>query len=122
MGNNPMMKSALTGTVLQILMVAIGKFVPALGSIPNFYAIAGTVLSVVTGALFSRLAPGATTGQTATGGAVAGGGSSILGGLAAVATGQWPGFEAIQLAFPALSGGVGGIVGAFLGKMLGGKR
>lgn len=118
MGNNPMVKSALTGAVLQTLMVVIGNFVPAVGAIPNFYAICGTLLSVVTGFLFSKWSPGAQTGQAAGGGAIAGGGSSILGGLIAVVTGQWPGFQAFQLLLPAISGAVGGGIGGLVGRMM----
>lgn len=118
MGNNPVMKSAVTGVVIQAIMVAVGKLVPAVGQIPNFYAIVGTVLSVITGALFSRWSPGVAAGQAAIGGAAAGGSSSLIGGLLAVATGQWPGFQALQLILPALSGGVGGGIGGVLGRLL----
>ena len=115
---NPTMNAALRGVVMQVLMVAIGKFVPAIGNMPNFYAIAGTVLSVLTGAMFSRMSPNASGGQVATGGAIAGGGSSLIGGVLAVLTGQWPGFQVLQLLLPLLSGGVGGGVGGILGRMM----
>ena len=118
MGNNPVMKSATTGIILQALMVMIGKAVPSIGQIPNFYAICGTILSVVTGVLHSRFAPAAQGVQAATGGAIAGGVSSALGGAIAAATGQWPGFAVVQLLFPALSGGVAGGIGALIGRML----
>ena len=121
MGSNPMVRSVLTGAVMQLLMVLIGKFVPALGQIPNFYAIAGTVLAALTGAMFSKSSPAATTGGAAGGGAVAGGVSSVIGGIAAAASGQWPGFAVVQLLFPLISGGAGGGIGAVLGKMLGQK-
>ena len=115
---NPTMNAALRGVVMQVLMVAIGKFVPAIGQIPNFYAIAGTVLSVLTGAMFSRMSPNASGGTVATGGAIAGGGSSVIGGICAALTGQWPGFQILQLLFPLISGGVGGGVGGLLGRMM----
>lgn len=118
MASNPTMNAALRGVVLQALMVAIGKLVPAIGQMPNFYAIAGTVLAALTGAFFSRLSPGASSGQVATGGAIAGGTSSVIGGLLAVLTGQWPGFQAVQILYPALSGGIGGGVGGLLGRMM----
>ncbi len=118
MGNNPMWKSLLTGAVLQALMVLVGKVAPSVGQIPNFYAICGTALSVVAGALFSRWSPGVQVGQAAGGGAVAGGGSSIIGSLLAVATGQWPGFDIAGLGMAAGSGAVGGLLGGLLGRML----
>ncbi len=64
------------------------------------------------------MAPGASAGSVATGGAIAGGGSSAIGGLLAVLTGQWPGFQIVQLLFPLVSGGVAGGLGGVLGRMM----
>jgi hypothetical protein len=105
--------------MMQGLMVLVGTLVPALGQTPNFYAIAGTVLAALTGAMAQRLSPGASAGQVATGGAMAGGASSVIGGLFAVLAGQWPGFQVLQLLFPAISGAVGGGIGGLLGRMMG---
>ncbi len=118
MGSSPMMNATLRGMVLQGLMVLIGRYIPAIGQTPNFYAIAGTVLAALTGAMVARQSPGAGAGPVALGGAVAGGISSVVGGLLAVVSGQWPGFEAIQLVFPLISGAVGGGIGGLLGRML----
>lgn len=118
MGNNPMSRSMIVGTVLQALMVGLGKMVPALGQQPNFYAICGTVLSVVAGVLFTRWSPNAAMGQSAGGGAVVGAGSSIIGSLLAVATGQWPGFNVAALLMPGGAGAVGGAIGGVLGRFL----
>ncbi len=118
MGNSPMMSAAVRGMMMQGLLVLVGKFVPALGQMPNFYSIAGTVLAALSGAMVARRSPGAGTGQVATGGAVAGGLSSVVGGALAAASGQWPGFAAVQLLFPLIAGGVGGSVGAVLGRMM----
>lgn len=116
--SNPTIKAVLRGVIMQGAMVLVGRFVPAIGQMPNFYAIAGTVLAALTGAVFSRLSPGVSGGQAATGGAIAGGGSSVVGGVLAVLTGQWPGFQILQLLFPAISGGIGGAVGGLLGRMM----
>jgi hypothetical protein len=121
MGSSALVKSLGTGVVMQVVMVAIGKFVPAIGGIPNFYAICGTALATITGALVAKASPGAAAGATATNGAIAGGVSSVVGGLAAVVTGQWPAFAAVQLLFPALSGAVGGGAGGLLGRMMSSK-
>ena len=118
MGSSALVKSLGTGVVMQLVMVGIGKFVPSLGSMPNFYAICGTALATITGALVAKASPGAAAASVATNGAIAGGASSIVGGLAAVATGQWPGFQIVQLLIPALSGAVGGGAGGFLSRML----
>lgn len=121
MAANVLVKSTAIGVVLQLAMVMIGKVVPAIGAMPNFYAICGTVLAAVTGAIAARGTPGASSGATAMNGGIVGGASSIVGGLLAVATGQWPGFEIVQLLFPAISGVVGGGVGALLSRMMSGK-
>ncbi|MBL0171060.1 MAG: hypothetical protein IPP90_10065 [Gemmatimonadaceae bacterium] len=112
------MKSTITGIVMQALMVVIGKYVPAVSAMPNFYAICGTLLATVTGAMVARSAPGAAAGTTATNGAIAGGVSSVVGGLAAVATGQWPDFQIVQILFPLISGAVGGGAGGMIGRMM----
>src|SRR5262245_44581447 len=119
MGSNPTLNATIVGIVMQGVLVAVGKFVPAIGQTPNFYAIAGTMLVAVTGALVPRRVPGAGAGQAATGGLVAGGASSVVGGLFAVLTGRWPEFQVWQLLFPAISGGVGGGIGGLLGRVVG---
>ncbi len=122
MGSNPMAKSAVTGVAMQALMVMIGKLVPSIGMMPNFYAICGTVLAALTGALVARGMPGATTGKVATNGAIVGGATSVVGGLLAVVTNQWPNFEVVQILFPLISGAVGGGVGGVLGRIFANKR
>lgn len=112
------MNAMLRGTLMQVVMVIIGKFVPAIGQMPNFYAIAGTVLAALTGAMFARMAPGAGAGSVASGGAIAGGGSSLIGGVLAVVTGQWPGFQIVQLLLPLVSGAVAGGLGGVLGRAM----
>jgi len=118
MGNSPAMKAAVRGVVMQGVMVLVGNLVPSIGQTPNFYAIAGTVLAALTGAMVPRLSPGAAAAQAATGGAIAGGASSVIGGVFAVMSGQWPGFQAVQLLYPLISGGVAGGVGGLLGRLM----
>ena len=121
MGTDQVWKSAAAGILMQAVMVMFGKFVPAIGTMPNFYAIAGTVLAALTGAMAGK--GGRLSGGTAAvNGATAGGLSSVVGGLLAVATGQWPGFQILQILFPALSGGIGGAVGGLLTSMTGQSR
>ena len=121
MKKSPTVNGAIRGVLMQAAMVLVGMLVPAIGQMPNFYAIAGTVLAALTGAIVSRLSPGAGAGQAATGGAIAGGISSVVGGLVAVATGQWPDFQVFQLLFPLISGAIGGGMGGLLGRMMGPK-
>jgi hypothetical protein len=118
MGNSPTMKAAVRGIVMQGMMVLIGYLVPAFGQAPNSYAIVGTLLAALTGALVPRLASGLSAIQAASGGASAGVVSSVVGGLLAAGTGQWPGFEMLQILYPAISGGIAGGVGGLLGRLM----
>jgi hypothetical protein len=118
MDNRPAIRATIRGIVLQAVMVAIGYFVPAFGQAPNGFAIAGTILAAWTGAIVPRLSPGAAPGQAIGGGAFAGGVSSLIGGLLALASGQWPGFQALQILYPAISGGVAGGVGGLIGRLM----
>ena len=117
MGSSAVIRASITGVILQALMVFIGKMVPAVATMPNFYAICGTMLATVTGALVARSRPSGTASSTWMQGAVAGGASSVVGGVLAVVTGQWPGFAVVQLLFPAISGAVGGGAGGLLGRV-----
>jgi hypothetical protein len=118
MGHSPIVNAAIRGIVMQAAMVLLGNLVPAIGRTPNFYAIAGSALAALTGALVPRLAREATAGQAAMGGGIAGGASSIVGGLLAVVTGQWPDFQAVQLLYPAISGAVAGGVGGVVARLM----
>ncbi len=118
MRSSPATKAAIRGVVMQAAMVLVGNLVPSIGQTPNFYAIAGTILAALTGAMVPRLTPGAPANRAAMGGALAGGVSSVIGGLLAVMSGQWPGFQAIQLLYPLLSGGVAGGVGGLIGRLM----
>ena len=118
MGSNPLIRSTVTGIVLQALMVIIGKYVPAVASMPNFYPIVGSALAAITGSMYARRATNNAAGSIATNGAIAGGTSSLAGGLMAVATGQWPAFQIVQLLLPLLSGAVAGGAGGLIGRMM----
>ncbi|MFN7980252.1 MAG: hypothetical protein U0Q11_00165 [Vicinamibacterales bacterium] len=118
MGGNATMNAALRRGQRRRSLVVIGKsFVPAIGQMPNFY-IAGSVLAALTRRIYALHGTGRIDGQVATGGAVAGGSSSVIGGALAVATGQWPDFQALQILLPLISGGIGGGVGGVLGRMM----
>ncbi len=122
MGSNPLTKASVTGVAMQALMVMLGKLVPTIGAMPNFFAICGTVVAALTGSLVAREMPTASAGKVATNGAIAGGVTSIVGGLLAVVTGQWPDFAPLQLLFPFISGAVGGGVGGVLGRVFSKSR
>ena len=78
--SNPLMKSALVGVVLQILLAVLAKYVPSLGG--GVGQGAGIGIGGVAGLLFSLWSKGAAMPNAAGGGAVAGGLSGLIGTLA----------------------------------------
>jgi hypothetical protein len=118
MPTNPVVRAGVIGIAMQALMVLLGKFIPAIGAMPNFYAICGSVLAALSGAMAARGLPQATTGAAAMNAGAVGAGTSVVGGLLAVVSGQWPDFAAVQLLFPALSGGIAGVVGGVVTRLM----
>jgi hypothetical protein len=110
-----MLSAAGIGTVLQILMVVVGHFAPALQQ-AGLFPIGGTLIGAVTGWLAGRATPGG-TGAKAGSGAAAGGIAGVLGSLVSTALGDVP------LGNIAIAGGstlVTGAIGAALSAL--GKR
>lgn len=117
MPNNPLVKAMGAGTVLQVLMVVIGHFVPSLQQ-AGLFPIGGTLIGLLTGLLAGRATPGAAVGTLATNGAVAGGVAGALGSLVSTALGDVP------LANIAIAGGstaVTGALGALVSRVMGKK-
>ncbi len=112
---NPLVKAATIGTVLQVLMVVAGHFMPQLAQL---FPVLGTGLGGVTGLLFGLFNKGATGGSLAGGGAVAGGLAGLLGSAVSMAMGDVPG---ATVGIATGSTAVAGAIGGFLGKFLGGK-
>ena len=107
-----MLSGASVGTVLQILMVVVGHFAPALQQ-AGLFPIGGTLIGAITGWLAGRATPGA-IGAKAGSGAVAGGVAGALGSLVSTALGDVP------LANVAIAGGstlVTGAIGAALSTL-----
>ena len=118
MGKSPLGSSLVVGAVLQILMVVVGTVVPALGQAGNFYPIAGTAIAALAGSRFSRRSPGVPIGASVSGGALAGGGSSLIGSIAAVIAGAAAGAAVQTVAIATMSGAVAGLVGGVFGRVL----
>jgi hypothetical protein len=104
-----MLRAAGIGTALQVLMVVVGHFVPALQQM-GLFPIAGTLIGGITGWLAGK-ATGGAIGAKAGSGAVAGGVAGALGSLVSTALGDVP------FANIAIAGGstlVTGAIGAAL--------
>src|SRR5512142_3012931 len=109
--SNPLMKSALVGVVLQVLLAVLAKYVPSLGG--GVEQGAGIGIGGVAGLLFSLWSKGAAMPNAAGGGAVAGGLSGLIGTLAGnlLGGGGIASGLATGTGFPAIGGLVGGLLG-----------
>jgi hypothetical protein len=106
-----MLSAAGIGTVLQILMVVVGHFVPSFQELG--FPIVGTLIGGITGWLAGRATAGSTGARVGNGG-VAGGVAGALGSLVSTALGDVP------LGNIAIAGGstlVTGAIGAALSTL-----
>jgi hypothetical protein len=113
--SNPMVKSAVIGTILQLVMVVVGHFVPQVASA---FPIAGTGIGGLAGLLNGLWSKGASMGAAAGGGAVAGGAGGLIGTLVSSLMGDVP---MSTLVVGTGSTAVAGVVGGLIGKVLGGR-
>lgn len=82
LGQGALTKATLVGTLLQVAMVVLGHFLPA---IQSSYPIVGSLIAAFTGLMFGKAAMRPARMGSATGGAIAGGVSGFLGsGLSAI--------------------------------------
>ena len=112
-----MSKGIGIGTALQVLMVVVGYFFPALQE-AGLFPIVGTLLGGITGWLASRATAGTMGAKVGTG-AIAGGVAGAIGSLVSTALGDVP------LGNIAIAGGstlVTGAIGAALAKTFGAPR
>lgn len=117
MPNTPLFKAMGAGTVLQVLMVVVGHYVPSLQQ-AGLFPIGGTLIGLVTGLLAGRGMPGGANAEVARAGGIAGGVAGALGSLVSTALGDVP------LANIAIAGGstvVTGAIGGVLSRVLGRK-
>ena len=114
MGNNALVRATGAGTVLQILMVVIGHFMPAIQQ--SLFPIGGTAIGAITGILASLWNKGAPLGNQLGGGAVAGGVAGILGTLVSAGIGDVPmSTVAVAGGSTVVAGAIGGLIGRFMG-------
>jgi hypothetical protein len=108
--------ATLTGTVLQLIMIAVGHFLPWVAA--NVFMFGGLTISAITGFLYARSAARGYPGG-ALGGAISGGVCALIGIAASVALGDTP---AVILAFGTLGSAVTGIIGGVIGQMMSTSR
>lgn len=107
----PLIKSTVIATVVQLVMVIAGHSMPAVAK--NF-ALGGTTISALAGLLFALMARGSNTSTAASGGAIAGGLSALIGIIVSHFLGDVPG---ATIGIGTGVSVVAGVVGALIGKL-----
>jgi hypothetical protein len=100
-----LLEATVIGTVLQLAMVLAGHWTPA---VARMFGIAGVLISLVAGVIYSRAARPAVS-ASAVGGAIAGGVCALIGIVVSFALGDVP---ALILVVGTLSSAVTGAIGA----------
>ena len=111
MSRAALLRAALIGTALQVLMVVVGHSVP---SVKAMFAVGGMTLSLVAGLLYARAAGPAAMRTQVLGGLAAGAICAFLGILVSYLLGDVP---ASLLALGTCSSAVTGAIGGALGAM-----
>ena len=111
MNRKALINATVIGTVLQLIMVLAGHWVPA---VANLFAIVGILISLVAGLLYARAAKGSWS-DSLIGGAIAGGVCALLGIAVSFLLGD---VTASILLLGTVSSAVGGVVGGAIGKLL----
>jgi len=114
--SNPMVKSAIVGVVLQVIMVVVGHYVPQVASL---FPVAGTGIGGIAGLLNGLWSANASQQAAAGGGAVAGGAGGLLGTILSNVLGDVP---TSTIAVGTGSTAVAGVIGGLIGKFLGSRR
>lgn len=110
--NSALIKSTAVGTILQLIMVIVGHYSPA---ISNQFAAGGTAISGVAGLLFSVWSGQRTTGVALGGGLAAGGICAFLGILVSYILGD---VSAPVLGYGTAASALAGAIGGLIGRML----
>lgn len=111
MNRKALINATVIGTVLQLVMVLAGHWVPA---VANLFAIVGILISLVAGLIYARAAKGSWSDGTL-GGVIAGGLCALLGIVVSFLLGD---VTASILAIGTLSSAAGGAIGGAIGKLL----
>ena len=114
----PMLKSAVVSVILQLVVSYLAKSNPSLASMLG--TVGTPTMAGIAGLLFSMWAKGATTGTAVAGGAVSGIGAGVVTSLLAGVLGAGgAGMSLGAAGMETATSGLGGLVGAAIGSMLG---
>jgi len=114
----PMLKSAVVSVILQLVVSYLAKSNPPLASMLG--TVGTPTMAGIAGLLFSMWAKGATTGTAVAGGAVSGIGAGVVTSLLESVLGAGgAGMSLGAAGMETATSGLGGLVGAAIGSMLG---
>ena len=111
MNRKALINATVIGTVLQLIMITTGHFVPAVAA---QFAIVGMLISLVAGLLYARAAKGSWA-DSLLGGVIAGGVCALFGIAASVV---WGDTAQNILLLGTVGSAVAGAVGGAIGKLL----
>jgi hypothetical protein len=111
MNRKALINATVIGTVLQLIMVGVGHFTPAVAAL---FAPVGVLISLIAGLLYARAAKGSWS-DSMLGGAAAGGVCAFLGIAVSWLLGDVTPFILVA---GTLSSAVGGLIGGAIGKLL----
>ncbi|CAN1549177.1 hypothetical protein MCEMIH16_02097 [Caulobacteraceae bacterium] len=111
MNRKALINATVIGTVLQLIMVGVGHFVPAVAAL---FGPVGILISLIAGLLYARAAKGSWS-DSVLGGAIAGGVCAFLGIAVSWLLGDVTPFILVA---GTLSSAVGGLIGGAIGKLL----
>jgi hypothetical protein len=112
MDRKTLINATLVGTILQLVMVVTGHFIPAVKD--HIFAVGGMAISLLAGLNYARRARGG-WGSSLVGGAIAGGVCALIGILVSAA------LHDVELAVVAFGTGasiVTGLVGGAVGRLV----
>jgi len=114
----PLLKSAVVSVILQLVVAYLAKSNPSLASMLG--TVGTPTMAGIAGLLFSMCAKGATTGTAVAGGAVSGIGAGVVTSLLESVLGAGgAGMSLGAAGMETATSGLGGLVGAAIGSMLG---
>jgi hypothetical protein len=114
----PLLKSAVVSVILQLVVAYLAKSNPSLASMLG--TVGTPTMAGIAGLLFSMWAKGATTGTAVAGGAVSGIGAGVVTSLLESVLGAGgAGMSLGAAGMETATSGLGGLVGAAIGSMLG---
>lgn len=112
MNRKALINATVTGTVLQLIMIAVGHYNAFVKD--NLFAIVGILISLIAGLLYARAAKGSWSDSTL-GGVIAGAVCALIGIAASVLLKDTP---PMILVIGTLSSALGGVIGSAIGKLL----